>query len=76
MEAFPSNSPFKDLKISDQTSLKETEIGPRSTCSGCNKSVKYFCYRCVKMVEALEGVGKIPQVNLPINLKMYFNFII
>jgi hypothetical protein len=70
MEQFPSSSPFATFKISDQEPLRRAEAGSRSTCPTCKRSVKYFCYRCVKMVGELVEKGKMPEVNLPINMKM------
>lgn len=69
LESFPTSSPFFNLKISNQEPLRRAEIDGRSLCSSCKRSVKYFCYRCVRMVEALEN-DSIPQVSLPINMKM------
>lgn len=71
MEQFPSSSPFYSFKISDQEALRKAESEPRSVCITCNRSVKYFCYRCIRMVGSLEGDSIIPQVELPINMKMY-----
>lgn len=70
MEQFPLSSPFHSFKISDQAALKKAELGPRSPCPTCKKSVKYFCYGCVRMVESLGGPEIIPKVDLPINMKM------
>lgn len=70
MEKFPSNSPFASLKIADQEPLKRAEAGERHLCPTCRRSVKYFCYRCVRMVGELDEPGVIPQVKLPINMKM------
>ena len=70
MAQFPPASPFHSLKISDQEALRIAESGSRSICITCKRSVKYFCYGCVRMVENLEGPGIIPQVELPINMKV------
>ena len=70
MEQFPSSSPFTSFRISDQEPLRRAETGSRSTCPTCKRSVKYFCYRCVRMVGELGEEGMIPEVNLPINMKM------
>ena len=70
MEQFLSSSPFASFKISDQEPLRRAEAGSRSTCPACKRSVKYFCYRCVKMVGELSELGMIPEVDLPINMKM------
>lgn len=70
MEQFPSSSPFTSFKISDQEPLRRAEAGSRSTCTTCKRRVKYFCYRCVRMVGELGEDGMIPEVSLPINMKM------
>ena len=70
MEKFPPNSPFASFRIADQEPLRRAEIGDRSVCPTCNRSVKYFCYRCVRMVGELGEPGMIPRVKLPVNMKM------
>lgn len=56
--------PFDDLKIDDDQVLKN--ITQRSQCADCKKTVKYFCYRCLKVV----GMDRetIPKVHLPVHL--------
>ncbi|KAI9358959.1 DTW domain-containing protein [Pilaira anomala] len=56
--------PFDELKIANDQILKDTT--KRFTCTGCNKTVKYFCYRCYTVV----GMDRsdIPKVNLPVHL--------
>lgn len=70
MEQFPPSSPFASFKISNQEPLRRAESGSRSTCPTCKRSSKYFCYRCVRMIGELDEPGMIPQVKLPINMKM------
>lgn len=68
MESFPSSSPFYGLKISSLDPLRT--IKDRHICDGCKRSVRYFCYRCMKLAAELEG--QIPQMELPLELVLYF----
>ncbi|KAI9495593.1 DTW domain-containing protein [Zychaea mexicana] len=61
-----SVSPFDDLKISDD-SILDTVQG-RTNCSQCNKSVKYFCYRCFNVVGM--DRSEIPSLKLPVPLNV------
>ncbi|PJF16770.1 DTW domain-containing protein [Paramicrosporidium saccamoebae] len=57
-----SSSPFSSLRISSHSPLRAVE--ERHVCEGCKKSVRYFCYRCVRLAPGLE----VPQVSLPLEL--------
>ena len=59
-------SPFNDLKISDDSVLNT--IKERTTCVQCNKSVKYFCYRCFSVVGM--DRSEIPYIKLPVPLNV------
>ncbi|KAI8060396.1 DTW domain-containing protein [Gilbertella persicaria] len=56
--------PFDLLKIDNDQVLKN--ISTRSLCPTCNKTVKYFCYKCHKVVGMKES--DIPCVRLPVHL--------
>ncbi|KAL7314743.1 hypothetical protein PS15m_006274 [Mucor circinelloides] len=56
--------PFDQLKIADDQVLKD--IQQRSTCPSCKKTVKYFCYKCHKVVGMERST--IPSVKLPVHL--------
>lgn len=62
--ATTETSPFSDLKTSDDTILHETS--ERYKCPNCEKTVKYFCYRCYNVV----GIDRsqIPTLQLPVKL--------
>ncbi|CAO3648514.1 unnamed protein product [Cunninghamella echinulata] len=57
-------SPFSGLKTSDDTILHETT--ERYKCPNCEKTVKYFCYRCFNVVGIDES--QIPTLQLPVKL--------
>lgn len=59
-----ADRPFDQLKIADDQILKDTT--QRIPCSTCKKTVKYFCYKCHKVV----GMDRstIPTVQLPVHL--------
>ncbi|KAI9250972.1 DTW domain-containing protein [Phascolomyces articulosus] len=59
-------SPFDDLKISDDSILDT--IKERTTCPTCKKSVKYFCYRCFTVVGM--DRSEIPSLKLPVPLNI------
>ena len=62
MEEFPEDSPFYGrFRISSHAPLRA--LTNRYTCQGCQKSTRYFCYRCVQ--PAPELVGLLPEVQLP-----------
>ncbi|KAF7731427.1 DTW domain-containing protein 1 [Apophysomyces ossiformis] len=57
-------SPFDDLKISNDDILHN--VTARHKCSKCNKTVKYFCYRCFQVIGM--DRSEIPSVKLPVHL--------
>ncbi|XP_065072951.1 tRNA-uridine aminocarboxypropyltransferase 1 [Ochlerotatus camptorhynchus] len=59
----PEN-PFAGMHIDDTTFLKDVE--GRSSCTGCGKSRKFFCYHCYVPVAELQG--KLSFVKLPIKI--------
>lgn len=61
-EDFSSDSPFHGLHIASHAPLRG--LKSRYICSGCQKSTRYFCYRCVQLAPGLS----IPSVHLPLNL--------
>lgn len=66
MQDFPADSPFGNnaFHISSHEPLKS--LTNRYICNGCQKSSRYFCYRCVRPAEELEG--RLPNVELPLEL--------
>lgn len=65
MQNFPDASPFAGFRISSHEQL-HTLSTQRSVCPGCQKSFKYFCYRCLHVPEGLS----LPQVRLPMDLEL------
>ncbi|KAG0175206.1 DTW domain-containing protein 1 [Apophysomyces sp. BC1034] len=60
----PRESPFDDLKISNDAVLHR--VTTRQKCPKCSKTVKYFCYRCFDVVGM--DRSEIPSVKLPVHL--------
>ncbi|KAI8393472.1 DTW domain-containing protein [Radiomyces spectabilis] len=60
----PEESPFDHLNISDDSILKSAT--DRHKCLRCQKTVKYFCYRCFDVV----GMDRssVPFLKLPVHL--------
>ncbi|KAF9126273.1 DTW domain-containing protein 1 [Mortierella sp. 14UC] len=56
-------SPFSQFNISPTDVLDTIE---KAHCPDCNRNVRYFCNRCLKLVECPEGA--VPQLKLPIKL--------
>ncbi|OBZ83219.1 DTW domain-containing protein 1 [Choanephora cucurbitarum] len=59
-----AEGPFDQFKIDDDQVLHKIE--KRSVCPGCNKTVKYFCYKCLAIV-GMEA-SSVPHVDLPVHL--------
>jgi len=57
------SSPFSQFNISSTDVLDKIE---KARCPNCNRSVRYFCNRCLKLVNCPEGA--VPQLKLPIKL--------
>ncbi len=68
MENFEENSPFKNLLISSHDPLRKVQ-NIRSICKECQKTSKYFCYRCLTLVELLKDEN-IPKVDLSCQVDM------
>lgn len=66
MENFDPNSPFHGFSITSHNPLRH--ISTKETCLQCNRSIRYFCSYCVLPSTQLNG--KIPQVQLPIKIKI------
>ncbi|ORX45845.1 DTW-domain-containing protein [Hesseltinella vesiculosa] len=60
----PIQSSLSDLKISDDAVLHQAQ--DRTLCTHCDKTVKYFCYRCFQVLGC--DREKIPTVKLPVPL--------
>ncbi|KAF9146294.1 DTW domain-containing protein 1 [Mortierella sp. GBA39] len=56
-------SPFSQFNISSTDVLDTIE---KARCPACNRNVRYFCNRCLKLVNCPEGA--VPQLKLPIKL--------
>ncbi|KAF9912739.1 DTW domain-containing protein 1 [Linnemannia zychae] len=56
-------SPFAQFNISSTDVLDTIE---KAHCPDCNRNVRYFCNRCLKLVGCPEGA--VPQLKLPIKL--------
>ncbi|KAI8343237.1 DTW domain-containing protein [Chlamydoabsidia padenii] len=63
-ERSPSSAPMSDLQIDDDTILHNTS--DRHKCPKCEKTVKYFCYRCFDVVGM--DRSQVPTVKLPVHL--------
>ena len=67
-EAFPEGSPFHDMEIASHAPLRGLQ--ERQVCEGCQKRIKYFCYRCIRLAPDLPAQD-VPSVSLPLHLAMY-----
>lgn len=56
-------SPFAQFNISSTDVLDTIE---KKHCPTCNKNVRYFCNKCLHLVNCPEGA--VPQLKLPIKL--------
>lgn len=66
-EAFPEDSPFSPFQISSHDPLRNLEN--RQTCDGCKRSIRYFCYRCIRLAPELSP-EQVPTVKLPMHLSI------
>ena len=66
MENFDPNSPFHGFSMASHDPLRQ--ILTKEVCCSCNRSVRYFCSKCVTLSTQLEG--KVPFVTLPIKIKI------
>ncbi|KAK9718167.1 hypothetical protein K7432_005710 [Basidiobolus ranarum] len=57
---------FSTLKLSDTSVLDACQT--REKCPNCQKSVKYFCYKCFQVVGCSKD--QIPKVKLPFKLEV------
>lgn len=66
MEDFDPNSPFHGFSIASHDPLRQ--ISTKETCSLCNRSIRYFCSKCILLSKQL--TDKIPLVRLPVKIKI------
>jgi hypothetical protein len=59
-------SPFKDLKMQDDTVLYD--MLHRIECPTCHKNMKHYCYNCFTVI-GMER-SQVPFVKLPVTIDM------
>lgn len=67
LETFPDDSPFLSFQISSHEPLRK--LDKRQTCEGCKRSIRYFCYRCIRLAPELDPED-VPAVFLPLHLSI------
>jgi len=57
---------LEGLRLSSQDCLHQAELAGRVRCTGCGKSGKFYCTRCLKPL--LPDPGLLPRLTLPISV--------